>query len=268
MAPRTTALLLGVLATLALAGAASAGMADRVGATFTLMAADFLKTAEPMEGLVVSVEGDSLYLDLGRTVGAQVGQELMIFRKGAAFFHPVTQKPLGRYEVVLGYAHIRRVEEGFSEAVFIPLPDRPSPRSEDGARISRARIRIAVPPAVDLTGSDADLRRVPFLLASVLERSRRFQVVDPLAVGDMFASNGVRVEEVLARPERAVRVARNLEVNAWLVAILLERRGVTYLDVTWVSAITGKAVVSRRRPLLPTSSAEEQRFPWEPLPEE
>jgi hypothetical protein len=267
--PRAAAgLVVGLLAAVLATSPARAGMADRVGATFALMAADFLKTAQPMEGIVVSVEGDLVYLDLGRASGAQVGQELVVYRKGQAFFHPVTRKPLGRYEDVLGHAHIRRVEEGFSEALFIPLPDRPPPRPEDGARVSRARIRIAVTPTLDLTGSDGDLRRVPYLLASTLERSKRFQVIDPLAVVDMFASNGVRVEEVLARPDRVMRVARNLEVSAWLIAMLLERRGITYLDVTWVSAVTGKAVVSRRLPLLPSGAIEEQRFPWEPRPED
>lgn len=255
-------------AVLALAGPAWAGLADRIAATFALMADDFVNAARPMEGLVVGVEGDILYLDLGRAAGAQVGQELTVFRKGELFYHPVTRRMLGRFEDVLGHAQIRRVEERFSEAVFIPIPDRPAPRPEDGVRITRARIRIATTPVLDLTGSGADLRRVPYLLASVLERSRRFQVVDPLAVGDMFAGGEVRVEEVLARPERAMRAARNLDVAAWLVPVLLERGGVTYLDVTWISAITGTALFSRRQPVVPTAPTEEQRFPWEPRAED
>jgi hypothetical protein len=106
------------------------------------------------------------------------------------------------------------------------------------------------------------------LLATVLERSKRFQVVDPLAVSDLLASSSVRVEDVLARPERASRVATNLELAGWLVPILLERRGTTYLDVTWISAITGTALFSRRQALLPSGTAEDQRFPWEPRAED
>jgi hypothetical protein len=73
---------------------------------------------------------------------------------------------------------------------------------------------------------------------------------------------------MLARPERAMRTARNLELAGWVVPLLLERRGVTYLDVTYISAITGTALVSRRLPLVTTSATEEQRFPWEPRPED
>ena len=92
--------------------------------------------------------------------------------------------------------------------------------------------------------------------------------MDPLAVADVFAGGTLRVEEVLARPERAMRVARNLEVTGWIVSVLLERQGTLYLDTTWISAITGTALFSRREVVLPSGSAEEQRFPWEPRAED
>jgi hypothetical protein len=247
---------------------ARAGLADRVGATFVLMADDFIKAAQPLEGIVVAVEGQTVYLDVGSHQGARVGQELTVFRRGEPFFHPYTNRPMGRYQDILGYAQIRRVDEQFSEALLIPLPDMPAPRPEDGVRISRARIRIAVTPVLDLTNGSADVRRVPYLMASILERSKRFLAVDPLAVTDMFANGELRVEEVLARPERAMRIAKNLEVGGWLVPVLLERRGVIYLDATWISAITGTALFSRRLPLVPTGAVEAQRFPWEPRPED
>lgn len=258
----------GVAMALAVVTQAHGGMADRIGATFTLMADEFVKAAAAVEGLVVSVDRDLLYLDVGEAAGGQVGQELTVFRKGEAFLHPLTGKPLGRHETLLGHAQIRRVEPRFSEAVFIPLPDRPAPRPEDGVRITRARINVAITPLLDLADTDADLRRVPYLIASALERSRRFQVVDPLAIADMFASGSVRVEEVLARPERAVRAARNLDVSGWIVPVLVKRGGVVYLDATWISAVTGTALFSRRQPVVLRAPTEEPRFPWEPRAED
>ena len=49
---------------------------------------------------------------------------------------------------------------------------------------------------------------------------------------------------------------------------LIERRGVLFLDVTYISAITGTPLFSRRQPLVPASGTEEQRFPWEPRVED
>jgi hypothetical protein len=261
--------LAGLLAALlAPARPATAGIADRIASTFALMTADFVKAFQPVEALVISLEGPEIFLDIHADSGAQVGQEYTVFRKGEPFAHPLTGRPLGRYEEVLGHAHVVRVYPAFSAAVYLPLPDTPRPRASDGARITRARVRVAVAPVLDLTSARGDMRRVPFLIAAALEGSKRFQVVDPLAVSDMFASGTLRVEEMLARPERAVRSARNLEVAGWIVPIVLERRGVTYLDVTYISAVTGTALISRRLPLVTASGAEEQRFPWEPRPED
>jgi hypothetical protein len=255
-------------ATLLPAGPAGAGVADRVASTFALMAADFVQAFSPVEALVISIEGTEIFLDVHAGSGAQLGQEYTVFRKGDTFVHPLTGRPLGRYEEVLGHAQIVRVYPNFSAAVYLPQADTARPRAGDGARITRARLRVAVTPMLDLTPERADLRRVPFLIAAALEGSKRFQVVDPLAVNDVFANGTLRVEDMLARPERAARAARTLEVAGWVVPLLLERRGVIYLDVTYVSAITGTALLSRRLPLVTASATEEQRFPWEPRPED
>lgn len=257
-----------VLVVFTSAPVAHAGLADRIAATFGAMAEDLVKAFQPIEGQVLDRDGDRIYLDVGQEGGAQVGQELTVFRKGEAFRHPITGKVLGRYEDVLGYAQVRRVLPRLAEAVFIPVPGQPEPRAEDGVRISRGRIRVAIAPVLDLTAGDADVRRVPYLFATVLERSKRFQVVDPLVVHDTITAQNVRIEELLARPERAVPLGRTLEVSAWLVPILLRRGTQTYLDTTWVSAVTGTALFSRRDALHSTSATEEQRFPWEPLSED
>jgi hypothetical protein len=257
-----------VLVALATVVPAHAGLADRAGATFTLIADDFIKAFQPLETLVVQVDGESVFLEAGEPAGMQVGQELTVYRKGEPFAHPLTGRPLGRYEELLGHAQIRRVQPAFSEALFIPLPGKPRPQPEDGARITRGRIRVAVTPVLDLTQSSADLRRVPYMMASTLERSKRFQVADPLTVSDTLTNTSMRVETVLVRPERATRVAQGLEVAGWLVPMIIERRGVTYLDVTWISAITGTALFSRRQALVSSSALEDQRFPWEPRAED
>ena len=69
------ALVAALLAALLLPPPAAAGMADRVAATFALMANDFVAAFKPLEGLVVSIEGREIFLDLTEANGAQVGQE-------------------------------------------------------------------------------------------------------------------------------------------------------------------------------------------------
>ena len=78
---------------------------------------------------------------------------------------------------------------------------------------------------MDMTGTKADVRRVPFIVAAGLEQTKRFQVVDPLAVSELFASGSVKIEDVLARPERGHAGARSLELAGWVVPMLIDRRG-------------------------------------------
>lgn len=259
------------VAVLALPRPAAAGLADQVGVTFASMVGEFVKAFPAMEGRVVAVEGDHLSVNLSEKDGLRKGQELVVFRKGEVFRHPITLHPLGRYEEQLGYAKVQQVFPDRSEAQFIPLDGKPEARAggagvrpEDGVRITRGRIRLAVAPVLDLTRSGADLRRVPYLLAVSLERTKRFQVADPQRVADMFATERVPVEILYMKPERFVQLGRAAEVEGWLVPVLLERAGTRYLDVAWISAITGTALFSARRVLARPAPAEEQRFPWEP----
>ena len=259
----------GFLCPLVLAGSpGEAGLADQVGATFGLLVQEVMNAFPAVEGLVVSVDGDRVYLDLTEKDGVQRGQEFTVFRKGEEFVHPFTRKPLGRFEDVLGYAQITRVEPRFSEALFIPVPEREKVAAEDGVRITRGRIKVAVAPTLDLTKAQADLRRVPFMIALGLDQTKRFQAVDPGVVQELFLNKRARIEELLVRPERAVSLGRTLDVSGWLVPVLIDRRGVTYLDVTWISAVTGTPLFSRRQALTRAQGASEQRFPWEPLPED
>jgi hypothetical protein len=257
--------ILAALLLLVVSGPAGAGVADQVGATFGLLIQDVVSAFPPTEGLVVAAEGSRLFVDLTEKNGVQPGQEYSVFRKGDVFRHPINGRPLGRYEDVLGYARIVRVHPQYSEAVFVP-DGNVAPAPEDGVRITKGRIRVAVAPATDLTRTNADLRRVPFMLAHALEQTKRFQVADPGAVREHLLSQKTRSEELLVSPDKAKAAGQFLEVSGWLVPVLMERRGVTYLDITWISAVTGTAIFSRRAALTRTENAGEQRFPWEPLP--
>ncbi len=134
-----------------LAGPAGAGTADQVGATFGLLIQDVVSAFPPAEGLVVAAEGGRLFIDLTEKSGVQPGQEYSVFRKGEAFRHPINGRPLGRYEDILGYAQIVRLHPQYSEAVFVPADGKAAPEPEDGVRITKGRIRVAVAPATDLT---------------------------------------------------------------------------------------------------------------------
>ena len=103
------------------------------------------------------------------------------------------------------------------------------------------------------------------MLALGLEQTRRFQAVDSSVVQDQLLNTRTRAEHLFVDPARAVSLGTPLEISGWLVPVLMERRGAQYLDVTWVSAATGRALFSRRLSLVRgLEAAGEPRFPWEP----
>jgi hypothetical protein len=106
------------------------------------------------------------------------------------------------------------------------------------------------------------------MLALAMDQTRRFQSVDSGQVNEILLNSKTKGEEMLVRPDRAVAVGKSLDVTGWLIPVLIERRGITYLDVTWISAVTGAALFSRRQPLTRSEGAGEQRFPWEPRSED
>src|SRR6266496_2895480 len=112
-------------------GSAWAGVADQVGATFGLMLQDVVGAFPAVEGLVVAVDGEQLYIDLAQKDGVQPGQEFTIFRKGDVFRHPATGQPMGHFEDILGYAQVKRVQPGISAALYVASSGRrrPSPRT-------------------------------------------------------------------------------------------------------------------------------------------
>src|SRR5262249_9571072 len=208
--------------------------------------------------LVVAIDGDQVYMDLTEKDGVQPGQEYTIFRKGAVFRHPTTGRPMGRFEDIIGYAQVKRVEPQLSEAAYVRRTGKPRAEPEDGVRITRGRIRVGVAPPIDLTKTNADLRRVAYMIAHALAETKRFQGPDPSAVQDQLTAQKTRSEELLVLPAKAVKAAKTLEIAGWLVPVLLERRGVTYLDVTWVSGITGRALFSRRAALVRAGAGDQQ----------
>ena len=247
-------------------GQAWAGLTEQIGATFEILARELEKSFPPVEGLIVSVDGERLFLDLRERDGVLPGMDLQVFRKGEVFRHPVTNHPLGRFEDLLGRAEITRVLPTYSEARFVPADGNAAPRAEDGVRITRARIKVAVAPLIGLTQTAGDSRRVPYMIALTLERTKRFDVVDSQKVQDLLATARTKTEELLTNPEKAMRLGRELQVSGWIVPVLLERRGVQHVDATWISAASGAALLSRRQPLAPPRPTDDRRFPWEPPP--
>jgi len=75
--------------------------------------------SRPLEGYVVQVSGDTLYLNLGRDSGIKVGDLVRIYHPGKAIIDPKTGEVLDQELVFVAEARIGKVKERISEAIIM-----------------------------------------------------------------------------------------------------------------------------------------------------
>ncbi|HLP17423.1 MAG TPA: CsgG/HfaB family protein [Bacteroidota bacterium] len=63
------------------------------------------------EGVVVKIDNDELYIDIGSTQGIRKGSKCVVFREGDAIQHPVTGEVLGKKVTRLGELIVVQVQE-------------------------------------------------------------------------------------------------------------------------------------------------------------
>jgi hypothetical protein len=63
----------------------------------------------PLAANVVSVAGDTLFIDLGQSSGILPGMRLTVHRPGGTFLHPITREPVSRVEELVGRSEVTGV---------------------------------------------------------------------------------------------------------------------------------------------------------------
>lgn len=95
-----------------------------------------------VEGTVLNINGSSGTVDLGWKNGLVKGMVLTVFRPGEPFYHPETKEEMGRFEETIGLFELDAIGENESGGIF--LVSGQAPKTGDRARISSARIPVAV----------------------------------------------------------------------------------------------------------------------------
>lgn len=199
-----------------------------------------------VEGTVVAVEGRQVYLDLTEKEGAFSGMELLVYRKGDPFRHPLSGQIMGHYEEDLGWVRIIEVRDRFSTARLTTETGKGAVKAGDGVRITAAKIRVAVSPLLNLSEGGGGNQRAPYLFAAALERTGRFIPADLDKVAEILAREKVGTLILYTNPQIARRLAGEIGVAGWAVPVLTRLRGILYLDVTWISGVTGTPLFYRR----------------------
>lgn len=76
----------------------------------------------PAKGVVVTVEGDEIIVDLDATDGLKAGDLVTVLGHGKPLTHPVTGKTIGTLESTKALLSVSRIRDGFSHARPIKAP--------------------------------------------------------------------------------------------------------------------------------------------------
>ena len=182
----------------------------------------------PVEGYVISVDGDILTLDLKQGQAIQTGDRLDIIRYGKDIIHPVTNKKVGRKETDLGSVEITEVRKNFSLGIF----NDPAVKIQagDGVRSPFQKLSFIVAPPKIETKKRVDADRLRLNLEERLNRHPRFEVPS-FDLGVWMLENGLNRKTVL-NPENLERLAGKVLAD--------------YILVTKVRSLKNKMVLSYR----------------------
>ncbi|HEX7127373.1 MAG TPA: FG-GAP-like repeat-containing protein, partial [Thermodesulfobacteriota bacterium] len=100
------------------------------------------------EGIVVSVRGETVYVDLGAGDGIAVGQRLRVVRAGEPLVHPVTGETLGAVDDEVALLEVTAVADRFSTTKVVRL-------NEGTTLEPRDRVVAAAAPASPVPAASA-----------------------------------------------------------------------------------------------------------------
>lgn len=244
------------------AGIARADILQDLGATFERVAQDLRHEFPKVEVRVVAVDGAAVRV-AGAGVGAlRPGLELVAFRKGEVFRHPLTNQPLGYAEDEVATLTVTGVAGDEAVTRVVATEGGRVPVVGDGARITAGRIPVAVLPplGVSVPGETADQTALLLVarFSALLEKTGRFLAVEPERVLDVVNSPA---GQAITPPE----VARRLRAAGVLSTRVAQDGRARTLEVAWISGRTGETLVTRRAPLI--RAVFRPRFAWEQTPE-
>lgn len=151
------------------------------------------------DGVIVSVRGDTVYLDLGQADGAAVGQRLRVVRPGQPLVHPLTRETLGTVDDEVALLEVTSVSEKFSTARVVRLAEGATVEVKD--RVVAAPAQAAQPsatPAVSGGGYSLEPGR------TITSQELPYEIRD-IAVADL---DGDRRVEIVAISESRLVIYR------------------------------------------------------------
>ena len=218
-----------------------------------------------LQGEVVEVQGEHLYLSLGARDQVLEGMRLNVFREGEELTSPSTGEVLGRLEEKLGTVTVTQVAETYAVAVLTDAAGSVTVQAGDKVRITAGRLALSLLPVTDQTGRTMPLTALLDAVQRSLNATGRFYVAPRARLTLWLLERNLSPGDVLA-PEVMSEMAGALEVTYVVQPVLRDAGDTTVVElrllapaqpqtpVTTALAILSEAVPMAQRPVSPPIS--------------
>ena len=215
-----------------------------------------------LQGEVVDVQGEQLYLSLGARAQVLEGMRLNVFREGEALTSPTTGEVLGRLEEDLGTVTVTQVAETYAVAVLTDPAGNATVQAGDKVRITAGRLSLGLLPTSDQTGRATPSTALSDAVQRGLDATGRFQVVPKARLTIWLLERGLSPGDVLA-PEFMPEAADAMGVTYIAQPVLRNAGDTTVVElrlfapaqpqtpVTTALAVLTEAPAMRQTPVLP-----------------
>jgi hypothetical protein len=149
----------------------------------------------PLSGVVEDVKDRSIKIRLEGESSIKKGMRFSVFREGEAFYHPVTNEPIGRSETFVGRIEVN--DDEASDGLYICTIVKGEIKSGDIARITSSKVKLAF-----FQDRKADWGLSEIFYGS-LKDSGRFEILESYTPG--------------YKPEDLSELARELDAEAVLM---------------------------------------------------
>ncbi len=213
----------------------------------------------PVEGTVLSVDGDTLTLDLKQGQAIEKGDHLDLIRFGEDLIHPVSKKKIGRKETDLGKIEIVQIRRDFSLAKV--LEPGTEVRPGDGARSPFNKLAFLVTAVKIQSKKKIDRDRLRLNLENRLNDHPRFEV--PVFELPLWLLEKELTVSKLLDPNNLDILRKDVQVDYIMVPLVKSVKGSTVLGYKLYSAKDGSLikqakVLSDEMPPIVSKGASEQ----------
>ena len=234
-----------VLGLLVLLGALSpAGAQAATGNGLDRMVQQLEQAFPVLEGVVLTVAGDTLTLDLKQGQPVRAGDILTLIRFGEEIIHPVTQQVVGRQETDLGEIRVTEVRKDYSLAQALALSPDHQPRRGDGVRSVFKKMSVLVAPIHTVASGNVDADTLQLAMESRLAASPRFRVPD-FDLKLWMLESGLKMKS-LTDPHHLGRLKSQVKVDAILVAKVINIQNQTALSYKMIATGNGEVIKTAR----------------------